>query len=497
MTRAGQDYIAGLQDGRTVLLDGQRVDDVTAHPAFAAAVRSIARLYDIANDPARRETMTYTSPTSGQPVNRAWQIPRSREDLIARRIAIKIWADATFGLMGRTPDHVASFFAGFAGAPDLFSRGGQQFADNVVRFYERARDQDLYLSYTIIQPTIDRSKPAHQQPEPNLYVSVLKERDDGIIIRGAQMLGTGSVMSDYIFVSYINPLQPGDEDYALSLVVPNDAPGLKIYTRRPYATMATSVFDYPLSSRFDETDSLVVFDDVFVPWEHVFIYRDIGLTFAQFREAAAHQLGNTQAQIRFTSKLQFLAGLARRLGDLTGIAKQPAMQQRLGEIAAHCTIPEAFVLAGEAACVIDANGVARPHPQMLYSAMTLQSKLYDQLLYFLRDLLGGSPIQVPSSAASFAEPETFADLARYVRWPDTDAEGRIKLLKLIWDLLGSEFGSRHLQYEMFYAGGAPVVQGRAYGAYKWDDALRLVDDCLAGYDLHTPLLPDDSRAGGV
>src|SRR4029453_409250 len=203
MTRSGGEYMGSLRDGRSVILDGERVDDVTTHPAFAEAVRSVARLYDLAHNPATRETMTYPSPRDGRPVNKACLIPRSGEDLAARRVAIKTWADATYGLMGRSPDHVASFFAGFAGALETFARGGQQFAEHLHRFYEKARDEDLYLSYTIIHPTVDRSKPAHQQPEPHLYASVLEERGDGIVLRGAQMLGTGSVMSDYIFVSCI------------------------------------------------------------------------------------------------------------------------------------------------------------------------------------------------------------------------------------------------------------------------------------------------------
>jgi len=221
---------------------------------------------------------------------------------------------------------------------------------------------------------------------------------------------------------------------------------------------------------------------VFVPWEQVFVYRNLEVTFAQFTETPAHQLGNCQAQIRFVSKLQFLAGLAKRLCDVTGNIQDPKIQERLGEIAAQAAIPEAFVLASEAACVTDKNGVVRPHPQMLYSAMTLQPTLYNQLIFALRDLCGGSVIQVPSSVASFSNPENAADLARYVRWPGASAEERIKLLKLTWDLIGSEFAGRHLQYEMFYAGQPAVVKGRSYRAYQWDEALRLVDQCLKSYD---------------
>src|SRR5712692_265798 len=333
MTRSGAEYVEGLRDARCVYLNATRVEDVTTHPAFAEGVKSVARLYDLANDPANRDLMTFPSPRDGRPVNKSWLIPRTHEDLAGRRHALKRLADASYGLLGRSPDHVASFFAAFAGSPEFYARGGQQFADNLLRFAAKAADEDLYLSYTIVHPTIDRSKPPHQQAEPFLYVGALGEREGGIVLRGAQMLGTGSVMSDYVFVTSIVPLRPGDEDYAIALVVPNAAPGLKIYTRRPYAMGLTSVFDYPLSTRFDETDSLVVFDDVYVPWEDVFIYRDVDLTAGQFSETAAHVIGNTQAHIRFWSKLQFLAGLVKRIYDANGMTARPDAQVALADIA--------------------------------------------------------------------------------------------------------------------------------------------------------------------
>src|SRR6185295_15964169 len=213
MIRSGDDYMRGLRDGRTVLFNGERVADVTAPPAFAAGVRTVARLYDLAHDPANRELMTYGSPRDGRPINKSWLVPRTREDLAARRCAIKYWADASYGFLGRSPDHVASFFAGFAGSPGFYARAGQQFADNLLRFAAKAADEDLYISYVIVHPTIDRAKPAHQQAEPYLYAGVAAERDNGIVIRGAQMLGTGSIMSDYVLVTVILPLRPGDEDY--------------------------------------------------------------------------------------------------------------------------------------------------------------------------------------------------------------------------------------------------------------------------------------------
>src|SRR5437764_7495447 len=224
--RTGSDYLRSLNDGRQVFVDGERVKDVTAHVAFREAARSLARLYDIAAAPQMRERMTFSSPKTREPVLRAGQIPRTHADLRARRLFSETWAEATFGLMGRTLDHVAGFFCGYAAAPRLFAGAGQQFADNVVRFYERARDEHLYLSYAIVPPQIDRSKPAHKQSDPTLHAGVVKERDDGIVISGAQQLATGGVFSDFLHLSCIHPLQPGDENYANGLVVPIHGPGL-------------------------------------------------------------------------------------------------------------------------------------------------------------------------------------------------------------------------------------------------------------------------------
>jgi 4-hydroxyphenylacetate 3-monooxygenase len=469
-----------------VYLNGSRVEDVAGHPAFAGGVASIAALYDIAHDPANRELMTFPSPRDGRPVNKSWLTPRTREDLVARRHALKRLADASYGLLGRSPDHVASFFAAYGGSPEFFGKAGQQFADNVLRFYAKAADEDLYLSYAIIHPVIDRAKPAHQQPEPNLYAGVLGERDGGIVVRGAQMLGTGSVMSDYIYISAIVPLRPGDEDYAISIVVPNDAPGLKVYTRRPYATGLPSVFDYPLSTRFDETDSLIVLDDVFVPWEHVFVYRNIELTTGQFSETSAHTLGNLQAHIRFWAKLQFLVGLVKRISDANGQTAKPDIQALLGELAARVSLVEGLILAAEGKASLDQYGVMRPDPAMVYANYIHQGAMYPEIITTVRGMMGGSVIQLPSSEGELMNAGTAADFDRYVRWPETPATERIKLLKLLWDFIGSEFGSRHIQYEMFYAGEPPVVRLREYRNFDWAGAQRLVDDCLGSYDLGTP-----------
>jgi 4-hydroxyphenylacetate 3-monooxygenase len=475
--RTGAGYLRSLQDGRQVFVDGERVADVTRHGAFREAARSVARLYDIAASPENRELMTFPSPATGMPVLRAYQIPRTHVDLRSRRLFSEKWAEATFGLMGRTPDHVAGFFCGYAAVPHVFAAAGQAFADNVVAFYEYLRDNHLYPSYAIVPPQIDRSKPAHKQGDPTLHAGVVKERDDGIVIAGAQQLATAAVLSDYIQLSCIHPLQPGDENYANCLAVPVNAPGLKFYPRRPFAPPAANASDYPLTSRFDESDSLVVFDNVFVPWEHVFIYRNIEACRDQWWKTPAHLYGNHQAQVRYATKLRFMIGLAKRMNEMTGHDSNPAVQIVMGELASLVSIVESMLLAQESLARIE-DGVLWPSSTTLYSVMALQSELNGRMLETIRELVGSGVITLPSSQRDFDHPEIARDIERYMGSASSDAKHRVALMRLAWDFIGTEFGSRHQQYEKFYGGAPFVVKQNVYRSYDFKRATDLVDAAL-------------------
>jgi 4-hydroxyphenylacetate 3-monooxygenase len=478
--RTGSDYLASLRDGRAVFLDGERVKDVTRHPAFSAPTRTIAETYDRAREDAARDVTTALDP-SGRRIGTMWLIPRSAEDLERRRRLHRFWAEPSYGLMGRTPDHVACAITALAASREFFARGGKRFGDHVVRFHEKARDEDLYLAYAIVPPQIDRSRPAHQLPEPFLHPGVVAERDGGLVLRGCQSIATSAVMADWLFLSYITPLAKGDDAYAISVVIPIAAEGLRLYPRRPFAATATSVYDYPLSSRFDEVDATVVLHDVFVPWEQVFIDRNVDLVNAQFHETPSHTLANFQSLARFTVKLEFMAGLAVKLAEVQGAAGQPAVQAALGgEIAALCATFEALVQAA-ARFPLVRDGVARPHPQYIYAGMSLQRRLIVDMMRALRELAGGAFQAVPSSEASFTSVETRADMERYYQATGVSARDRIKLIKLIWDLVGTEFAGRQLQYEMFYSASQPVVNTRMYRSYDWAAARAMVDRCLDEY----------------
>ena len=363
--------------------------------------------------------------------------------------------------------------------PEVFAKGGQKFADNVVAFYEKMRDEHLYVSYAIVPPQIDRSKPAHKQSDPTLYAGVVKERDDGIVISGAQQLATGGVLSDWLHLSCIHPLQPGDENYANCLAVPINAPGLKLYPRRPFALRADNAFDYPLSSRFDESDSYVVFDNVFVPWEHVFIYRNIE---AQPRPVVEDH----RAHARQPSG----AGALRHQAALPG-GPRPAHErddrQRRGAAGAGddgrarrascrstkacCSRRRSWRRSGTACC--------GRRPTTLYSAMAMQSEFNGRMLEMVRELAGGAFITLPSSLADLENPETAPDIERYHALGLDRCQEQIALMRLLWDFLGSEFGSRHQQYEKFYGGASFLVKQNVYRNFDWKRAGALVDAALA------------------
>jgi 4-hydroxyphenylacetate 3-monooxygenase len=479
LLRSGEDFLADLKaSGRSVYLEGERVTDPTSHPAFREGARAIARLYDVARARENREIMTYIPPGAQTPALRCYQIPRTHADLRMKRLAAEKWAETTFGLMGRSPDHVANFLAGFAAKPGLFAAAGEAFGENVVRFHEYAQNNHLYAAYAIVPPQIDRSKPAHRQTDPTLYAGVLKETDAGIIMSGGQQLATGGVFADYLHLSCIHPLQPGDENYAVSVVIPMNAPGLRLYSRRAFALQATNAWDYPLTSRFDETDSFVVLDNVFIPWEHVFAYRNIEICRDQWWKTPAHLYGNHQAQARYATKLRFLLGLAKRMNEATGNDGAPPVQVQMGELAALASIVEGMLHAHETMATIDEDGVLWPSRTTLYSVMALQSEINPRMIEIVRELTGAAMITLPSSAKDFESPETATDIERFFRSASTDAKARVALMRLAWDFIGSEFGNRHQQYEKFYGGASFIVKMNMFRSYDFKRAGALVDAAL-------------------
>ncbi|HEU5129792.1 MAG TPA: 4-hydroxyphenylacetate 3-hydroxylase N-terminal domain-containing protein [Glycomyces sp.] len=475
--RTGESYLESLRDGRTVLLDGEAVEDVTEHWAFAAQARRIAAMMDRTAQDTTGE-LTAVDEATGERYANMWLIPRTAEDLAHRRRGHLAWARSSFGLMGRSPDHVASALTAMAGAADLFDRSRPGFGANVRAFYEKARRESLYCSYVIVPPQIDRSQPAHRQPEPFLYAGVSAERDDGVVITGAQMVGTAAVFSDHILVTQIRPLEPGDEDYAFSAVVPVSAPGVTLHPRVPYGHAEDKSFDYPLSSSLDETDSVVIFKDVFVPWEQVFILRDREAVMRQWSATGANVLSNWQALNRFSVKMSFASGLARKLAELHRIDRVRPVQAQLGGSIAVDTIAIQAVVEAAMRHPEPIAGMAVPGRQYVNGGLNMQRRIACDAIRTLREIAGGAFMALPSSHQSITHPDTADDVAKYYQAVGTDTVDRIGFLKLMWDFVGTEFAGRQQQYELFYAGQPHINDVRVFDTFGWHEGVELVDRAL-------------------
>jgi 4-hydroxyphenylacetate 3-monooxygenase len=310
---------------------------------------------------------------------------------------------------------------------------------------------------------------------------LVDEDAGGITVRGAKMLGNSTIMANELLVANLQPLKPGEEKLALSFAVPIATKGLSLLSRKSYEAAAVSQFDNPISARFDENDALVYFDDVKVPWERVFVYRDTDMCRAQFHDTLGHTFQNYQAQIRLSVKIKFLAGVARRLAEMIGIANMPPVREELGWLAAQAAMVEAMVSGMEAAGHLE-NGAYVPNKHFMYACQVLTQELYPRVIDKIRGLAGGALIMLPSSVRDWADPELAAIIGKTQRSPAATTHERVKFLKLAWDAIGSEFGSRHTQYEMFYAGARFVSCGHSYRTYDWDAAGALIDRLLEGSD---------------
>ncbi|MFI2368920.1 4-hydroxyphenylacetate 3-hydroxylase family protein [Streptomyces sp. NPDC018833] len=479
MTRSGQEYLASLRDGREVWLDGERVADVTRHAAFRNTASSLARLYDLAHDPQ------YASVLTADGAHRAYKVPQTYEDLVARRRAYKVWAESSFGFLGRTPDYMAGGAAGFAAAAGLFTTDGFDGADNALAYHRRLAEGDLYPTFTITNPQIDRTKGASQQEEDDLVVRVVAEKDGGVVVRGAKMIGTAAVFGNEVIVGTIEPLAPEDVDHALCFSVPIDTPGLKFLSRTSYEAQARSVFDNPLSSRFDENDALLVCDDVFVPWERVLTYRNVDATFGMWWRTPAYVNFVHQAATRFWTKLEFLTGIAILLTKANNTYRLPPVTQAIGRLMGRVAQAKAFVLAAEASyeVVEGGRGGVMPGKDISYAQRIMAGELYPAAVQEIKTLAGGGVIQLPASADDLLHPELGPLVRKYIRSPGHPAEDRIKLLKLAWDALGSEFASRHEQYERFYHGAPHVYLMQQVWEGDTDSCESLARACLSGYAL--------------
>jgi 4-hydroxyphenylacetate 3-monooxygenase len=328
----GAEFLESLRDGREVWIYGERVKDVTTHPAFRNSARMIARMYDALHDPERREVLTMPTDTgNGGFTHKFYRVSRSTEELIASRDAIAEWARISYGWMGRSPDYKASL-TGTLGANSDFWAPYQQ---NALNWYRRVQERCLFLNHALINPPVDKSRPPGEVMD--VYVRVEKETDAGVIASGAKVIATGSALTNHNFIGFYGPTPLGRPEMAFFAIIPMDSPGLKLICRTSYEFNAAtngSPFDYPLSSRVDENDAIFIMDKVLVPWENIFIYRDLEKVNNFFPHSGFVPRFTLHGCTRLAVKLDFLAGLILKAAEAIGAIDNKSAQVQVGEVMA-------------------------------------------------------------------------------------------------------------------------------------------------------------------
>lgn len=479
----GDAYLESLRDGREIWIDGERVADVTTHPAFRNATRSVARIYDALHDPEQRDVLMGTD-RHGIETHRFFMPSYTSGDLLASREAIAAWSRLSYGYMGRTPDYKASFMATLGADPDWY----EPFGDSGRKWYREYAEQALFLNHVLINPPIDRHKAVHEVED--VYVHVVAERDGGMVVRGAKMLATGSALTHATFVAQNSAVELEEgkaEDYALCFIVPMASPGVKLISRASYEAKAGSPFDAPLSSRFDENDAVIVFDDVFVPWEDVLVYRDVKKATAFYAQSGFMPRYTLQSGTRLAVKLDFLCGLLSRGLEANGTDGFRGVQAQLGELLGWRNL--IWGLTSTLCHETQPGPGGSVIPKLEYAVLIRQfgTQAFGVARRIFTEQLGGAPLVVPSSNRDLLSEELFPVFEQYYRGSKGDAHDRIKLFKLIWDAMGSEFGGRHAWYEVNYSGNQEQIRldtlrfSAIRGITKGQQ--ELVDACLADYDL--------------
>lgn len=476
--RTGKQYIESMQEkskGMEVYLNGERVRDVTQEPLFIGPMNSIAEQYDLQHDERYHDILTYESPTSGERVPSSFIIPKSKEDLIKKRQTFKLRTDHSFGFMGRAPDFMNSLVTGWAIAKDIFSTRGEMFGENAQNYYEYCRENDLFLTHVLITPQVDRSKPSSEQEDPYIHLGRVRETSEGIIVRGAKMVGTFAPLTEEIYVLPFGGVAPGDHLYATVFAIPTNTPGLKFICRETVAPIPRSRYDHPLSSRFEEMDALAVFDDVLVPWNRVIVDGGPGSdelinhTMRAYAGSAAVQIAS-----RMLSQMEFLTGVAMKVADAVGIDGFLHVQEKLGEMISHLEVGKSVYYGSEAMAYPDEKGIWQPGGLGLRSFHLQSMKIYRRMVEIIQTLAAGGFFSVPTEA-DMANPEIRPMIDKYLRGkPGVSAEEKVRIFKLAWDVTGEAFAQRMQQYVHYFSGDPIRLTAAMYLGYDKSELYEMV-----------------------
>lgn len=466
--RDGKAFIASLKDDREVWIDGERIKDVTQHPALAPAIEATAHLYDMQHDPALQDRLAWSDPASGRTMGRTFQPPKTYEDLVARREATRLWMETSFGFMGRAPDFLNTALMCMKVKSEYFGRQSPERQQAIEAYVDYAAREDLFLTHGLNDPLPDKTKPRHAQEE-DVVLHVEEETKDGLIVTGAKVVATAAAYAnDALMFPMPQNQVPGDEPYALAICIPVATPGLKIICRGSFMHAGRNR-DFPLSSRFDEMDSVLVFDRVLVPWDRVFLHGDVARMNGMYGYCRVRELTAHQTNVRLLVKLEFLYALLVRLARMLGYEDTPWVAQSLGETAAYVEMLRASIHNSEHQAKTDpGNGILYPEAASITLGRVMGPRIYGEIVQKIRRIAGSTLMQAPGSL-SILEGEMGPIVERFYKGTGVSAEEKILLARLAWDVCGTEFGSRHQLYELFYAGDPDGLMARYHKDYTRKD----------------------------
>lgn len=447
--RNGQAYREALRDNREVWIKGDRVQDVTSHPAFSPTVDAVAQVYEMQNSEEFREVLTTPSATENGRMGLTYKVPRSTEELVQRRKMVETFSRVSGGTLGRLPEYGGAFAIGLLAIRDEIEDANPQSAKAIEEWVNHCRERDLCIASCFVDPQVDKSRPA---AETGLLHVVEKERD-GIRISGCKSVATLGPASDELLV-LTAPRRFSDPDEILYFATPIDTPGLRFICREPIGSGRHS-FDHPLSSRFDEPDAWVLFDRVLIPHERVFLNGQdvppagIGPYFTKIlRWGWYHNL------IRGSVKADLLAGVCILLGEYLNTTQYPQVQEEIGEVIAYAETIRSFLTSAEVDSVIS-NGMASPNPLTISVAKLYALKNYARMLETVRELAGQGIIMAPSRL-DLDQPAVGPLISPYYEAHGINAENRIRLFRLAWDIACDSFAGRQMLFELFNAGGITI-----------------------------------------
>jgi 4-hydroxyphenylacetate 3-monooxygenase len=485
--RTGKEFLESLRDGRRIMIDGEQVKDVTRDRRFAGAAHTIAELLDMQHG-EHRDVLTYTSPTTGDRVGASFIEPRTPEELAARRLALRTWSESTYGMMGRSPDFMNVMISAFGSAHSFFEQARAGCGDNIRRYADYCRENDIVMTHVLVNPQVDRSRPVEKQ-DKDLAAKVVREDDKGIYISGARTVSTLASFSNEVLVfpsTYLTPT-PDSADYAFGCGIPVNTPGVTWISRPSLLPQAKSYADFPLSHRMDETDAVVVFKEAFVPWERVFLYRDVNACNGLYPKTLTGPHAATQSAVRALAKTEFMLALALKMAHSTKIDEHLHVQGMLSEIIVFRENIKAVIAASEAGATRTPWGTLAPDANALWVIRMGFPKMFVRMQEIIQLLGASGLVAVPSLAEAQGEAADMVE--RFYQSANSSAVERIKLFRLAFDASMSAFAGRQQLYERYYTGDPVRLAGMLFNGYdkkpfheRMDRILSDIEDRAAVWD---------------